>query len=305
MATADKDPRIAPSTMDPSKFTFIEAFYQGNSDEMQDAYRVEHRELDRLLGDDWAEKYCTPQCSSCGTRYMHGWLVRHQDGTIFSIGHTCAEEYFSLPSKAAVKQRKAQKARETRERREAGEQFLVDALGEAFSDFEAWREDTPFFARYFVEILEDMTRSAKRYGSLTDRQVEFATKLHREAIEKMERKAERDATATVKLPVPDSGEIQTIVGTVVSTKYVPDRYSYYGGDIFKMLVEDERGFRVFGTVPSRITNVNTEDGRQRTLGKGDRVSFRAHTERSKDDTYFGFYKAPKVAKVLEIAREEN
>lgn len=302
MATAQQDPRVAPSTMDPSRFTFIEAFYQGDSEDMMWQYQPEHQELDRRLGDEWYERLIVPLglgygCHSCGTRYAHGVIVQHEDGTYFAIGHTCAEEYFSLPSVAALKQRKAQKARETRERREAGEQFLVDALGEAFSDFEAWREDTPYFARYFVEILEDMTRSAKRYGSLTDRQVEFATKLHTEALEKLARQQEKEETATVKLPTPTGAEVVT--GTVVSTKWV-DGYAY-GTSTLKMLVEDDRGFRVWGTVPSKLGIAVNDDGHRyhREVAKGDRVTFTATVEPSNDDAYFGFYKRPRKAEVLE------
>jgi hypothetical protein len=54
-----------------------------------------------------------------------------------------------------------------------------------------------------------------------------------------------------------------------------------------MLVKDDRGFRVYGTVPGDIIGV----------ANGDRVRFDAAVEPSKDDPKFGFYKRPTKATI--------
>lgn len=51
-----------------------------------------------------------------------------------------------------------------------------------------------------------------------------------------------------------------------------------------MLVADARGFKVWGTVPASIDNVE----------KVDTVSLIANVEASADDVEFGFFKRPRV-----------
>ncbi len=71
-----------------------------------------------------------------------------------------------------------------------------------------------------------------------------------------------------------------VTGTVLSTKWVENQY----GSTLKMLVEDRRGFKVFGSVPSALDNV-----------RGRSVSFTAALEPSQDDEKFGFFKRPTKA----------
>ena len=55
------------------------------------------------------------------------------------------------------------------------------------------------------------------------------------------------------------------------------------GITLKMLVRDDRGFKVWGTVPSSLPNTES----------GDRVTFIAAVEASDDDETFGFFKRPR------------
>lgn len=61
-----------------------------------------------------------------------------------------------------------------------------------------------------------------------------------------------------------------------------------------MLVLDDRGFKVWGTVPAALER--DEHGGM-TVGtiaeKGDRVTFTARLEPSSDDETFGFFKRPR------------
>ena len=77
-----------------------------------------------------------------------------------------------------------------------------------------------------------------------------------------------------------------ITGEVLGTK---TDYNAFGA-VQKMLVKDDRGFKVWGTIPGSITAV-----------KGCRVTFTAAIEPSKDDDRFGFYKRPTKAAILEEA----
>ena len=94
-------------------------------------------------------------------------------------------------------------------------------------------------------------------------------------------KAEREAAEDV----PEGK--QQITGTVISVK---DRASGYGTVVFKMLVKDDRGFKVWGTVPQAIWDAV---GEERVTGQ--RVTFSATITQSPDDEKFGFFKRPTKA----------
>ena len=90
-----------------------------------------------------------------------------------------------------------------------------------------------------------------------------------------------------KAPVVE-GRIE-VRGKVVSTKSEPNPFAF--GTVYKMLVLDDRGFKVWGTIPSKIFEV----------GIGDRVAFTANVEASRKDECFGFYKRPAKPVILEEA----
>lgn len=95
-----------------------------------------------------------------------------------------------------------------------------------------------------------------------------------------QREQERQAAE----PCP-TGRIN-ITGEVVSVKTQYDAF----GPQFKMLVKDDRGFKVWGTIPKAIDP-----------SAGCRVSFVAAVEPSGDDNKFGFYKRPSKAVLLDEA----
>lgn len=88
--------------------------------------------------------------------------------------------------------------------------------------------------------------------------------------------AARRATAT---PVP-TGRV-AVEGKVVGIKWVAG-YSYYAPDVKKIVVEDDRGFKVYGSCPSAYAEVE----------RGEAISFTATLEPSHDDELFGFFKRP-------------
>lgn len=92
-----------------------------------------------------------------------------------------------------------------------------------------------------------------------------------------EKAAEPEATAVIE------GRIK-ITGKVVTIKW---QDSAYGGSL-KMLVLDDRGFKVWGTVPSALD-----------AERGQMVAFTATVKASGDDETFGFYKRPSGAVLLD------
>jgi hypothetical protein len=136
-----------------------------------------------------------------------------------------------------------------------------------------------------VQVLHDMAHKVTRYGSLSDAQMAYATKIlgwMTEAEERLvARKAETAAKIAEGVEVPE-GRI-VVECTVLSTKWVENGF----GGALKMLVQHESGWKVWGTVPSNID-----------VDKDSKVRFTATVEKSDDDALFGFFKRPAKAEVL-------
>lgn len=109
-------------------------------------------------------------------------------------------------------------------------------------------------------------------------------KLQRLAIEQSEaERAARDKAHEEGEDAPE-GRVE-ITGTVLSFKWQSSDY----GDVLKMLVQDDRGFRVWGSVPASLDDAERES----------RISFTATVSQSDRDTKFGFFKRPTKAVVLD------
>lgn len=87
-------------------------------------------------------------------------------------------------------------------------------------------------------------------------------------------------------PCP-TGRVE-IRGKVLKCELRPTKF----GMALKMAVRDERGFTVWVTCPSAISEAD----------RGDRVEFTATIQPSNDDPMFGFGKRPTKAKLLSTAR---
>ena len=96
--------------------------------------------------------------------------------------------------------------------------------------------------------------------------------------------ASREAVKPPKAPVP-TGRVE-VTGTIIATR---TEYGAYGSQ-FKALIEDDRGFRLWGNLPSAIWDAQ----------KGERVTFIAALSVSPDDEFFGFWKRPTKAEFIDI-----
>ena len=98
--------------------------------------------------------------------------------------------------------------------------------------------------------------------------------------------AEAEAQAAPETtPVPDTTERITLSGTVVKHHWKDDGY---GGDRHVVTLLDDRGFKVWGTMPKALDDADT----------GSRISFEAKVERSDSDEAFGFFKRPTAGVLL-------
>lgn len=126
---------------------------------------------------------------------------------------------------------------------------------------------------------------------LSDKQIAAVAKVLQADADRAAKKAAEKAEMN---PVAEGK--QTISGEVVSVKCQDSMY----GSTWKMLVKDDRNFKVWGTIPTAIMNQQDAEGGEDYNAAisdlvGRRVSFNATVEASDDDKTFGFYSRPTKA----------
>lgn len=187
-------------------------------------------------------------------------------------------------SQAQIDRREKDRARREAKRTEklAAATQAREAFKAEHPDVFAWMDgDTNSFSNSLMESFLANTLNGR--PALSDKQLAAAkASIAKDA----ERAAQREAERANASPVVEGR--QEITGKVVSVKAKEDPYSYSGGIVWKMTVKDDRGFKVWGTVPSTI------DPEQ-----GDRVTFTATVSASKDDNAFGFFKRPTKAAMID------
>lgn len=133
-----------------------------------------------------------------------------------------------------------------------------------------------------LDTLGDIWGKVERYSDISEKQAAFVERMLGWLDEAEQKRVEREAaTAAVVasgVQVPE-GRI-VVEGEVLSTKWVDNDY----GSTQKMLVQNEAGWKVWGSVPSSLD-----------VDKGDRVQFTATVTKSDDDPLFGFFKRPAKA----------
>lgn len=217
-------------------------------------------------------------CDHCGAHYHHGVLLHHPStDTYITIGWQCADQRFSLGNVAFQRKRmdKVMKAVRARRGRFSKLRLFVEAHPEVrlLSQY----RDVNFFQSLRTQLMSRLSLSDKQLECIPaaiERQKKWAA----ERIERDERMPE--ATPVVQ------GRI-VIEGEVLSAKVQDSDY----GSQYKWLVIDDRGFKVWGTIPMSIMDSNV------TLKglRGRRVSFTATVTKSDRDESFGFYKRPAKA----------
>lgn len=195
---------------------------------------------------------------------------------LIHVGHTCAAETFTLPDRFAVDQRNHKRRIEAaRARRILNAK--VEAFYAAHPNISALREG------YQSNFVKDVLAKLAQYGELSERQVEALERAFAQRQQRAEEEAAKQAASNEPVVPCPTGRV-SITGIVLNTKYVENDFTGY--ETLKMLVRDNRGFKVWGTMP-RSLDANV----------GDSVTFTANLEASCKDPQFGFFKRPTKAKL--------
>lgn len=141
-------------------------------------------------------------------------------------------------------------------------------------------------------FLHDILSKLNKYGSLSEKQVDAVLRGKQRDIERAARREEERKDEPEPSPVLEGKSVK-VTGKILSVKW---KESQFGGAL-KMLVLDDRGFKVWGTVPG---SMQEGDGGTDDELRGHRCTFIAgQLEKSRDDETFGFFKRPRGGKVLD------
>lgn len=243
--------------------------------------------------DDYAQKNIWEECGRCDGHGSVWWgvdisgAVRESDGTVREVSKVCFD--CSGTGGQHVSQQQLDRREADRKRREAARQKKAQervAQAEAErqakrEEYQSWIGENPRIAQALKStrgpFADDMREQAEQFRVLSERQIEVLLSI-----------AEDQAQEPEPAPVVE-GKCE-ITGRVLSTKWSSSSYNGVSRSDKKMVVLDDRGFKVYGTVPSSILT---------DAKRGSRVRFTATNEVSEDDETFGFFKRPSKAEVLE------
>ncbi|GAC1521668.1 MAG: hypothetical protein NVS3B1_06180 [Marmoricola sp.] len=225
-------------------------------------------------------------CDHCGNQNLRyiAVLTHEPTRTLIRVGETCLDNRFSLATAEFQTLRtQAKLNREQATRAERVARFLADNPA-LVPLTERPRSEVVAGSEFLSDIGDKILQGVE----LSPRQIEAAIRVHAQQIEFAQRKAARDAeeaaakAAGLIEPAPTGKTVVT--GTVLTTKLQESQY----GNTWKMLVKDDRGFKVWCSIPVAIADA----------AKDMRVTFSITLEPSKDDPYFSFGKRPTQAAFL-------
>jgi hypothetical protein len=255
-------------------------------------------------------------CDMCGHRPLrHRYFYLHEaTGEVIVLGIDCAEKATFETRQAMLAAKRVRAEREAEATRRIVEEYTA-ANPKVVAFLEGVYEGEINVGRT-ADFLLDLRAKMIRYGYLTEKQTAAVEKIIARQAEFEAKRAEEDAAAS-PIPAEVLNDRAVIKGEVLSVKW---RDSQFGGS-YKMVVRDERGFKVWGTCPDAILDpgvklrypdggeaiVSTADAAYRAEdvqlveayeAVGSIVTFACRVERSDDDEAFGFFKRPTKSSVL-------
>lgn len=253
--------------LDPADYTFCCEYYCGPNPDICDAYNHQIWPEDCMVSE-------LGVCDHCGTDHFYGAIYKDKEGNYLRVGNNCASKFFEFKSRKSYLITQAERAAAARARAAEAQAKAQAFLAENPDLFEIFKNNQH-------HIIQDIKAKLFKYGSISEKQVEFVYKLDSEKKEE-----------EVRHPIPtdlNNGRHE-FVGTVKGFKTVESDY----GVTTKMVFQDDRGFFLYGTAPSV----------GEWYDKGARLSFCAKLTISDKDETFGFYSRPTKAKVID-AIEDN
>lgn len=233
-------------------------------------------------------------CHICGAHAIDLAIYYHpKTNTYIKTGLDCAEKMLDGDPDAFQRWRKQRRSEEkTIAGKKKAEKTLMDAGLHSAWDIYRNLDEYVQGGREF-SIIYELVHKLINYGHLTDKQWSLLNRLVNQIGDPDKRVEDKQKEEERKQAEYDSAENApegktTITGDVLGTRV--DHTDY--GLQFKMLVKDDRGFKVWSTIPSAIMNEFDMESI-----KGHKITFVATLIPSKDDPKFAIAKRPSKAKV--------
>lgn len=229
------------------------------------------------------------QCDHCGAHLRYIALWEHKPtGDVIVTGETCARETMEVPDRLILDQKRL---RETAAARRAAVRESDEIQKRREEMRERYPEAVEILWDYQGEniFIQDVAARFGKKGYLSQRQADTVVYAHKRDLDR----AKRNVADEPKVPAPEGNGIE-ITGKVLKVASQDNGWNVRE----VMTVLDERGFKVWGTVPSSIHWVE-EDGDRRPIQRGDLVTFVANVTRSDRDESFGFFKRPRNAYLVD------
>ncbi len=301
----------SPKNIVPADYEFV-AMASRSEDVSPDVEFCNHR---HLTGATFSNHQTNGGCDVCGTQHMDYAIFHHlPTNKYITTGMTCASYLDSQLDDAFKAQGKKRRAANARMMRRQSLVAVMPAKSIAYIDKimgdnwsnkmmldiltaagieespEEWT-NTCYWGKHLwkqADIIRDIAGSATK-KDLSEKQVAFLVAMTERmpyTVDKYNaRKAEEAARKAMLNPVVEGRGV--ISGEVISVKFQENQY---GGSL-KMLVMDDRKFKVWGTVPAALEDV----------ARGDHVTLTATLVKSDDDDTFGFYSRPAKASAIKEA----
>jgi hypothetical protein len=241
-------------------------------------------------------------CDVCGNPNVLNYAVFYHrpTNTYIKTGLECADTISTFASSAlnnAIKEVNQKKYLETRRKKAEArrnmikEEFLASLEGTALEPYASLIDTPPSMNESYEQAtLRNILVNGARYGSLTDRQWAYAERLVK-SIEK-----NSPASPVQEQKSSPSAEIvegkYEITGKIISIKYKTINETPYPG--YYMLLEDSEGRKYYGSVPAAI--LESVESADSLVGR--EVILSANVNKSPKDPCFGFFKRPRLVKLL-------
>jgi hypothetical protein len=235
----------------------------------------------------WSNHAHGGSCHICGASANTMVVFHHMlTNTYVEVGATCAHKLEFSGNDLFNRFREELKQAADRKAGKAKAEWLLAEAGLSRA-WELSRHDFGDNPMPAVWTLRDVVGSVVKYGNLSEKQAAFLKTLVDQIDNHDAELARRAAEHALAEPCPVTDARITIAGTVLSTKW----QETFNGDVLKMLVQTDAGWKVWGTVPAAIDSVK----------RGARVSFSAALTISEDDPKFGFFSRPTKAVICDEA----
>lgn len=279
-----------PSAINPREYDFVANDYVGPDSNGTWRFLAAERAAFRAHVERTGGKYANHEhggtCHICGATAFYLAKFHHAaTNTYICTGEDCAQK-LEMGSPVAFRtfRDKVHGAREAQAGKNKARTILTDKGLIAAWDVYATEGEARANFKYEESTITDIVGKLVRYGSVSDKQLDFVRKLLGQIAERAGKQLAREAADAAALPLPTFTGRATIEGVVLSIKTGENAYGPYT----RMLVKADDGWKVFGSVPAQIADVQ----------RGDRVRFVAKVEPSKDDPKFGFFSRPAKGEIV-------